>query len=209
MCLIRRTVGISLILLVICAGTIVVVRANRGPDRLQAMGFGLCDGEPCWRGLKPGTDWQKTQHLIPEATESRSPITVTFDGIDEYVTILVYSSRDKKTVSSIILEADLASSAPTVADLLQFLGYPCAVQPIPDPGVEINRINLIYAQVRTLIFQANSRLGLDSPIRSLTLEKPRASKPCAIFYNDLSPWYGFTSANVYLARYQRAVGTAR
>jgi hypothetical protein len=139
----------------------------------------------------------------------RSPINVTFDGIDENMTILVYLSTDKKTVSSIILEADLASSPPTVADLVQYLGNPCAVQEVPDPGVEINWITLIYAQVRTLIFQPNSRLGPDSPIRSLTLQKPRASKPCAIFYNDLSPGYGFTSADVYLARYQRAIGTAR
>jgi hypothetical protein len=158
MWLIRRTVGIGLILLVICAGTIVVARANRGPDRLQAMGFGLCDGEPCWRGLKPGTDWQKTQHVLPEVTESSSPITVTFKGIDEYVTILVYSSRDKKTVSSIILVADLASSPPTVADLVQYLGYPCAVQEVPDPGVEINWITLIYAQGR-LFFSRTLALG--------------------------------------------------
>jgi hypothetical protein len=209
MWLLRWVLAVWLLLSVIGGSVLLMARDAPAPGRLQALGFSMCNGESCFRGIKVGMDWGETQRLVPEGTVSRSEIILRFEGIDEHVTVFVSPSRDKKTVSSIRLEADLASSPPTVADLVQYLGYPCAVQPVPDPGVEINRITLIYTQVRTLIFQRNSRLRPDSPINSLTLQKPRASKPCAVFYNDLSPWYGFTSADVYLVRYQRVVGTAR
>jgi hypothetical protein len=42
--LIRRVIVMSLILGVMCAGVVGIVRANAGPDRLAALGFGVCDG---------------------------------------------------------------------------------------------------------------------------------------------------------------------
>jgi hypothetical protein len=145
MWLLRWVLAVWLLLSVIGGSVLLIARESPAPGRLQGLGFGMCDGEPCFRGIKVGMDWGEARRLVPDVTASRSGITFSFEGIDEHVTVFVSPSRDKKTVSSIRLEADLSSSPPSVADLVQYLGYPCAVK----PG-GLSWTTLLYPRVGTL-----------------------------------------------------------
>jgi hypothetical protein len=69
--LLQRVLAISLILAVMFAAALLVARLNRTPDSLQALGFDVCDGEPCFRGIKLGTDWQEARNRFPEAQEGK------------------------------------------------------------------------------------------------------------------------------------------
>jgi hypothetical protein len=48
--LLRRVLALWLILAVMFAATLLIARLNRTPNTLQALGFDLCDGEPCFWG---------------------------------------------------------------------------------------------------------------------------------------------------------------
>src|SRR6266849_4982225 len=55
--LIQRLLIVWLIFCVVCAATIALGRLDHTPTTLQTLGFDTCDGDPCFRGLKPGMDW--------------------------------------------------------------------------------------------------------------------------------------------------------
>src|SRR5688572_23445239 len=67
MWLVRRVSLISAVLLIIAVGVVVIARVNRSPNRLQALGFDVCEGEPCWRGIRPGMDWETVRNMFPNA----------------------------------------------------------------------------------------------------------------------------------------------
>jgi hypothetical protein len=67
MWLIRRTIVVWLILLVMCGAVALVVRLNREPGPLEALGFDACDGEPCFRSIKVGMDWVEASQRLPMA----------------------------------------------------------------------------------------------------------------------------------------------
>jgi hypothetical protein len=46
--LLRRTLVLWVGLTVICSAIMLIARLNRAPTRLQALGFGVCDGSLRW-----------------------------------------------------------------------------------------------------------------------------------------------------------------
>jgi hypothetical protein len=191
-----------LILIVICAGVVGIVRANGGQDRLAALGFGVCDGEPCFRGLKVGMDWSETQRLIPEATKIGPPITFVFNDGDEKVAVLIYPSSDEKTVWWINLETSPLSSGISAADTIQRFGFPCGVMLDLDPG--FSPFLLIYRNTMAEFKLQPMRLSLESPIGALQIRAPDSPVVCPTYtHMAYGPWYGFTSMEVYLARNRR------
>jgi hypothetical protein len=53
-----------------CAVVVVGGRLDPTPSTLEKLGFGLCDGEACFRGIKLGTDWQTVRRVLPQAAET-------------------------------------------------------------------------------------------------------------------------------------------
>src|SRR3954452_17027042 len=56
---------LSLIVTTLCAAAIGVGRLDHTPSPLQAVGLGICGGEPCFRGIKPGMGWSVVQKQFP------------------------------------------------------------------------------------------------------------------------------------------------
>src|SRR5262245_22764828 len=66
MWMIRRVVVSVAMLVMIFAGTVLIGRSNHAPSRLEALGFDVCASEPCFRGIKVGTDWKTANARVPE-----------------------------------------------------------------------------------------------------------------------------------------------
>jgi hypothetical protein len=205
MWLIRRTVGIVLILSAICAGVVGIVRANGGQDRLQAMGFGVCDGEPCFRGIRVGMPWSEAQRLSLDATESGPPIDFVIDENGKNTPVSVYPSDDGKTVLGIVLNVRSLYPPLSAADIVLHYGYPCRVEYIASStgGGAI----LVFPKLKSSINLPDFRLSLDSSVAAIPISESRDSNPCSDGKREeRGPWRGFTSAEVYLARNRSALG---
>jgi hypothetical protein len=198
----RRAFVVWLILIVICAGLVGIVRANGGPGRMGAMGFGVCDGGTCFRGIKVGMSWSETARLIPDATEIGPPIIFNFGSADEALIVLVYPSDDGKTVWGIVLEGNSLNSRLSAGDVVQHFGYPCRVELSADyiGGAAM----LVYPHHMSSLFVDDFRLSAESSVWAIAISEPIGSDPCSRAQKEQSgPWRGFTSGDVYFARNRR------
>jgi hypothetical protein len=71
--LLRRVLALWLISVVLGGMVALLVRLNREPGPLQALGFDVCDGEPCFRGIKVGTGWKEAKSRIPDLVIDDAP----------------------------------------------------------------------------------------------------------------------------------------
>jgi hypothetical protein len=210
--LIRRACVVWAILLAMCAGIVGIVRAQGGLDRLQAMGFGVCEGEPCFRGIKVGMDWAAARRLRSESSgkvAEDSPLLIFVPDKNTGNAIVVNPTEDGKTVSSITFESNSSpTSWPSAADVIQRFGYPCGVFIAAWNEDGTGGIFLIYPKMTTYIAVQDSRLSLDSPSWSLIIqERNSAYISCLASSKEYKgPWYGFTLLkDVYRARNRRAL----
>lgn len=214
MWLLRRMVAVALILLTICAAVVGNARANPAPDRLQALGFERCDGEPCFRGIKPGVKWVEIVRGLPgailEAEWLRLPVrSPGITGITIHHTIrgpgLYILFRD---------EAGRAFNPFTVREIVAHFGVPCRVRILFDTQVgQPAAVRLDYPKAtidihltlhrdskKTLRYDGRLQLNSGTGGGILLLPDGTCNRQAELFSGR---WYGFTSAEVYLARYRR------
>src|SRR5689334_22920162 len=55
-----------LVLALLCAVAVCAGRLDHSPTKSQALGFDVCDGEPCIRGLKSDMDLLTVKKMFPE-----------------------------------------------------------------------------------------------------------------------------------------------
>jgi hypothetical protein len=202
-----------------CTVVVVIARASAGPDRLAALGFGVCDGEPCFRGIKPGMSWEETRHRLPDAIESREfrvhlELSVNKDGIDS---VGIWPSEDAKTVAAIIPTAkDYMPFTP--GDVMLRYGPPCSVYIFyadSIPGV----MRLIYPNIDIAVHirigdyfnpqqPPEFRLQVGSPVWEILIVKESSFGTCDTpisegYGPEFGLWHGFTSPYVYGTRTRR------
>jgi hypothetical protein len=206
--LVRRAFVVWLILVVICAGVVGIVRVNGGQDRLQAMGFGVCDGEPCWQGIRVGMDWEEAERLGHDAVQIRPRMYFGFSTVTESINVQIDPTENGKSVLGIALE--VSSIAPqlsiTTADIIRLFGSPCLIAMYDDfPDIQYSMF--IYPQLQAGFYLRSSRLQLDSPVGWVTISKPTEPNACMDRKRDQnSSWRGFTTVQIYSARNRRALG---
>src|SRR5436190_4029156 len=101
--LIRRLLIVWLVFCIVCAAAITLGRLDHTPTTLQTLGFDTCDGDPCFRGLKPGMDWDKARALLSKANLMRR--SLESPTIDLGSKIELTQTDDNKSISSIELSA--------------------------------------------------------------------------------------------------------
>jgi hypothetical protein len=211
--LVRRVVVMWVILSAICAGVVGIVRANGGQDRLQAMGFGVCDGEPCFRGIKVGVSWNEAERLSQDAIQIGPPMVFILSDINEGLEVVIHPSEDGKTAEWITLTAysPTAGMQLSAAELVLHFGYPCGVHVLVDDN-GIRGIVLIYPQIQARVYAEAQGLSLHSPFRSIDIWNGSNQLDfCKVKTNQEvdGPWRGFTSVDMYLARNRRDLDQSR
>jgi hypothetical protein len=213
--LIRGTLVIVTILSLIGAGVRLIAQGNPAPDRLQALGFDICNGAPCWRGIKVGMEWQQAKRLLPEAIEQteRLPYHLTLfvrnPGLQK---IKIWTGRDGKTVEAITASPEEYDETlpPFImaGDAVMHYGLPCRVESSFHPDGSTGQLHLIYPKVlvTTTYLQQSIRLRVDSAVDLLITGNEEGYRMVVCedsIGHQVHPWYGFTSGRVYEIRTRR------
>jgi hypothetical protein len=191
---IKRLAVLWLALIALCGGAIALGRTDPTPDALQAAGFGVCDGEPCFKGIKLGDSREKVKAVLPE-------------GLIEYLDIF---SRDGTTVERIDIPLRNGKSLPKAHTFIAQFGIPCRI--VWSGG---EQMILIYPKmiffVALIVGDGNDlnefRLQLRSPVQQLWIyvDSDNGTFGTCNSKPDIysGKWHGFTSVEVYQRHFLR------
>jgi hypothetical protein len=227
--LLRRVLTVGFVLFGTCIVAIVVARISRAPGPLQAFGFDVCDGEPCFWGIRLGMDWQTVQAKTTEDQQLFSNL-VEFE-IENHV---IAVRQDKGTVSQIKLSTRNSGTRAgrlTVGAIIAQYGPPCAVKIneidkrkwefsypnslvemilIPGPeelGPALRKFGVPNSFIKNAITEPRLRLHMDLPVQTFTVH---ATKQCKVVHNALNgAWRGLTTSDIYQALYRRSAAVGR
>ncbi len=191
----RRWMAISglLVLLLTLLMVVGVALARTRPNPMIAMGFGLCDGVPCYQGLVPGTTlWLDALKALNIKGQTESMIVpkdygvfhIDLATIDEHVV----SSKRKMTYLS-LKDVEPQQALPTLGDLILFYGTPCGYR------IFINGPNEIIFEMRDfsfLIYTTDGRIRPDLHVTGILLYRDPA-----LCDARLPKWMGFRSLRHY------------
>jgi hypothetical protein len=202
MWLVRRVILVMLVLAVLCAGAVVVARVARPPDRLQALGFEVCDGEPCWRGVKPGMAWATVRVMFPNGRVGTSVLGQPhlMIDIDSAESSHAYIYSDGATIERIVIWRDHFPLPVTPGEIVARYGSPRCVVIGGFNSVPIFDSTMLYATLRVSSHLPYSyeraqqrysfRVALDVPVQSLSFQRG-AGSICAGQSVFVLPWRGF------------------
>jgi hypothetical protein len=210
--------AIWLIVFAICVGVVRIAQVNTASDRLETLGFDVCDREACFRGIKLRMEWLKVQaqHLEAEKRDEHTIIYavkgVTVRGI------ALTATPDLREVQSIHIFDDLAMFLPiTAGEGVARYGLPCKVLVSYIRTANRSKTRVMYLEYPTLLAVAVTdpydRLRPDAPLTAFSISRNYSGTSCkVIIYPDSSEelwpssWRGFASTKLYLADYRRLSG---
>src|SRR5262249_137181 len=103
--------------------------AHPQPDKLAELGFGVCDGNPCFPGIVPGvTTWDEARGKLLTRTDIWKDDENLLDGT--YLGQSIAINRDGNFITIIFDEADPNYSPDipiSIAQLIDLYGIPCQV----------------------------------------------------------------------------------
>ncbi|MBX3083371.1 MAG: hypothetical protein KF716_17190 [Anaerolineae bacterium] len=168
----KTALRLSLLLVFLATCLIVLMiaigRAIGGGDPLQMVGFEVCAGKPCYRGLIPGeTDWNFVQPALDAGhvkyVQSDSTFTTKLDIVTEHWLIEIISSPQRQRVSQILWM--YRDDPLTIGHFILMYGLPCFKWH--------NNSDLLIATFRNLNINARtnvkSHFSLQSPVYGLSL----------------------------------------
>ena len=191
---------------ILCAAAVVVGRLDHRPTKLQTYGLDLCGGEPCFRGIKVGTDWTTIKKLFPEAVMLEENNLLILDKDRNLFVNFSRSSNGSFAEYIVITAVDLTTNLPfNAGDLIAQYGDPCHVALTSQGGILWSEIKVYYAKMqvdydtRTQV-TGNYSLGNLNVIGIILADQGGI---CHKNHNsEVSPWHGFVSAEEYHDRFQ-------
>lgn len=218
MWLIRRLLVVWLTLAVICAGVLLMGRFNAGPPVLQSLGFDVCEGRPCYRGIRPGMEWAKAQGQLASNRASDMLGRASSTGMvgpsaviasDVPIDNIQLFSEGSTMVKAIAVEGLTEQGLPiSIGAIIAQYGTPCRLDWYGnDYGpnrVFINYPNLLVfatIAIQSVDNPADLRLQPDTPVQELWITDDGDSRSCGTPVSGTSgPWRGFISVDNYLTR---------
>jgi hypothetical protein len=184
------TLALFVIATALTSGVIAFAQALGGDNPLQAYGFEVCDGKPCFMGVMPGMDLTKAQALLQARGVSIPPPESRIEVHIDSGLVAIYPNKDHKIVSEISLELlgeKARNQFPALGNMILQYGQPCRVL-APDYTIVV-----WYPHSRIVARTVGDRLGLQFKLLSIFMNN---KDNC--FREDEARWAGFTT----LARYR-------
>jgi hypothetical protein len=209
--LLRRLLIVCGVLSVMCAAVVTFGRLDHSPSKLQQYGIALCDGEPCYRGLKLGMEWAQVQDVFPEIGKMESTpriLSAKNDLQEGYITL----DESLQFVQAIVIDTRTIEWAMVfnAGEIIAQYSPPCRVYlwyTDTTPGYSGNAV-LIYPMMVVFLnitgdlgLWHNFRLQLNSPVETIGIYSSNKSRGCnGKTSDDFGPWRGFTSFVIYRER---------
>jgi len=206
-------------------------RTEPSPDIILD-GFGLCDGKPCFLGIKPGVT---TFEDAKKAILVSYPVTVIDKNhmVVNYGTNTIGIDSSDGIVYRIQIDTEEESASIPLGSVIAKFGPPCAVELIflsclVQQGCPIEYFDIHYdsasAGMSVLSYTSSSfteaeRLTLNIPITHLVLHEnsiaPGMSFSCPLSFSGTDfdsryiPWMGFASIRQRYFAYDQARSNSR
>lgn len=219
MWLIRRLLIVWLTLAVICVGALLVGRRNAGLPVLRTLGFDVCEGKPCYKGIRPGMEWASAQRQLASNRSGNSGTPGTAASVTVNASDVASSnvpiddvqlySEGSTMVKAIAVEGLTEQGLPiTIGAIIAQYGTPCRLDWYGnDYGP--NRVFINYPDLlvfATIAIQpvdnpADLRLQPNTPVQELWITDDGDGRSCSTPVSGTSgPWRGFISVDGYLTR---------
>lgn len=204
--LFRRILVFWVVTSIFCMVVVALARSDGTPTRLQALGFAICDGGPCFRGIKPGASLATAQKLFPDAVMSYDGLQM--NNVGDLPTVIFHPSTDNATIESIWLPSfEFDPPQPfTLADVIVQYGSPChVVMYYGDTGPYF--LDVIYPKMHMSVeTQFNTvtdeiydshRLQWHYPVKGFVIGEPSQGGCNEPIAQTISWWHGFKSEEEY------------
>jgi hypothetical protein len=185
---VRNVFIVWLLMIVLCSGALLYGRASNQSNELQDLGFGVCDGDPCFMGIVPGkTSWDEAK-LILKPYNIKQDFEDAADANVKDFRLIVYSS--KGIINELIIQKDSSYGGLGVSlgSVIQQVGTPCAA--IADPRAA----NIFYPSMSLYFARDGDRLRKETGISALSIMSKDIVLYCT---NNKYHWKGFTLMNHY------------
>jgi hypothetical protein len=209
--LLERVITIWVIFASFSAGVVLIARANPAPDKLAALGFGMCDGEPCWRGVRWGMDWAEVKRELHDFRDHGQYLELLIDSIDiDRIALGPSANGEKLEMITVGYKSQYPRSVTAGGIVLRY-GIPCGARVQYSGGQAVEMI-LFYPEVAITLRDPSGdpsdphQLGIDIDSSAYIFFDMTGRSPCDSSADD--PWRDFTFADVYLSRQQRMSPTS-
>jgi hypothetical protein len=200
--LIKRLLVIFVTLSICCSAAVVLGWLDHSPSNLQTLGL-ICAEEPCFRGVKIGTDRATVQQLFPDVTVNGNFVQIP-SNLPAIISVAFDAFNDGKAVDRIGVERlnSRSSLLINVGDVIARYGIPCRVGLVfqsSAPHIESIRYPTMTIHVDTTSNVYGNGLQPNSVISVLRIENysyvwGACGDPILEY---AGPWHGFISAQAY------------
>lgn len=214
MWLLKRLAVLWLASGLIIGGLVVITRLSQPETVLSQLGFAMCDGQPCFRGIKVGASWSALRdeyaaHWV--ATINVIDIPVAVGNLNA---VRLTPTEQSLGVRRMVLQR-VSGGQPLpiqAGDLLLRFGVPCKIGAIDHENGIPSQMIFIYPDTTTIIAQSVRRYPSRGTI-PLIRYFFRPESPVWMFVISLDhefgtcrdapfgKWHGFASAETYLRYY--------
>jgi hypothetical protein len=200
----RLLISICVTITALICGAILVGRGHSEPSTLETLGFGTCQGKPCFIGIAPGvTKWDGLKENVAQKQEVRSVFSLV--SIDQEIDFGTehFLGSVRNDISPSIVTIMVIATLPDkrvirLRDVVQIYGFPCAVS----SGVTGHELLLMYPFMNIKSETPNNRLDIEAPIDRITMVNgdvtaPQYKTQCTLVKKTQTAWIGFASLENY------------
>ena len=204
---------IGLLLMLVTLLTIVLSMAGQDqtPGLLQRIGYGTCDGLPCFRGVTLGMGWTEARSTLKEMTKPTIPTELNVTIGEGGLAMVRVTANSSEVVNSILTtpEAFHTSLDARLGEVLLMYGTPCRIGRMIDISSQEDQFVLVYPSMAVLVKSAIIQVQTPAPI--VTIHPNSPIKDLWIisdgFVGDcvtapFALWRGFASSQTYLREQQ-------
>jgi hypothetical protein len=186
-----------------------LARQDQTPTLLQRIGYGVCDGQPCFRGVTLGMAWQDAQTALKSQARVIQSNQLAID-INEgnlwLVSMTANTAGEVNGISTVHLRRQTLFDV-RLGEVLLTFGIPCGIGGVIDVNVHEERLIFLYPTmavvVKSWIVQNPTPIVMVRPTSRIENVWIAAEKYANGFVSDcvtapFSLWRGFASSETYL-----------
>lgn len=181
------------------SSVVLYARSSLQQTNVQTLGFEKCGGQPCFRGIFPGsTTWDEAQRLLLQPGKQSG----AFSGDVGHSRVSVRADAGDSLVELIDIIGDPNTPLPAVGAFVAQYGLPCGVSNHDNPAITV----FLYPQMVFGVEHGQAPLTVDSPVVWFQLYKQHywadhSDDLCSMYPRlfDVAAWQGFAAWRIYKA----------
>jgi len=194
-----RIVFLLLVALSMLIGSAVLIgMANSAPSEMQAMGFDLCKGRPCFLGIIPGNTDMRDAMQILELHGHDLPTNAVRIKLDNGLSaepagpIITLTGRDYYSQQEVAF-------LPLLGAFVETYGKPCGIirEYVPAPGTALKSVYVLYPYLALQVPLESEHLDVDARVQGVLLsvhsDQGNSSRCANSDGVTSSSWFSFTT----------------